>query len=195
MPAGYLTDDEADSDDASSLPPSAAPPSAFATPLPRKGLVVGQAPGTSGEAFARSTTTVRRLATLCGVSCSGSDELHELFDFVNLLDSYPGRSASGVGDAFDFKAARAAASGIPLVSRPVVLLLGSNVARAFGLPNNVLQWQGNILVLPHPSGINHFWNEPAAVALASAQVRKALLGAGLRTGAGQTANPRLATEV
>eukprot|EP00754_Rhynchopus_humris_P049654 Rhum_TRINITY_DN8517_c0_g1::Rhum_TRINITY_DN8517_c0_g1_i1::g.28473::m.28473 len=187
MPAGYLTDDEADSDDASSLPPSPAGPSASASALPRKGLVVGQAPGTSGEAFARGTTTVRRLATLCGVSCS--DDLNELFDFVNLLDSYPGRSASGVGDAFDLKAARAAASGIPLVSRPVVLLLGSNVARAFGLPNNVLQWQGNILVLPHPSGINHFWNEPAGVALASAQVRKALVGAGLRSGSGQTATP------
>lgn len=61
-----------------------------------------------------------------------------------------------------------------------VLLLGGNVARAFGFPPAVqLQWLPTRLiralpdsgvefaVLPHPSGVNHFYNDPLAASRAS----------------------------
>jgi len=82
------------------------------------------------------------------------------FERANLLKDWPGKQ--GKGDAFFLDAARKAAEKIRLEDRTAVLL-GRNAARAFDLAH--LPWMtwaesrgGRVAVLPHPSGINLWYN-------------------------------------
>merc|ERR1740117_2166348 len=90
----------------------------------------------------------RRLARLSGRS---TQELWELFDRVNLLPYFPGRKARAPkhnqrtyrlhqsdGDTFPLSEARDMSSAVPIQRYAVVLLLGLNVARAFGVPSPAL---------------------------------------------------------
>eukprot|EP01060_Flectonema_neradi_P013346 TRINITY_DN20104_c0_g1_i1.p1 TRINITY_DN20104_c0_g1~~TRINITY_DN20104_c0_g1_i1.p1 ORF type:complete len:196 (+),score=26.02 TRINITY_DN20104_c0_g1_i1:89-676(+) len=138
-----------------------------------KGLIVGQAPGANnGKKYPLKGDGEKRLARLCGYR--NSAELWRNFDRVNLLSEFPGRQPHGGGDHFPAKPAREAAARIALAGRPVVFLLGRGVAKAFGLSLGLLQRKRNIIVLPHPSGVNHFWNEASATALVAIAVRKTL---------------------
>lgn len=87
------------------------------------------------------------------------------FDCVNLLQSWPG--AAGKGSAFPAHDARVAAAAMLAVipQGRVVVLAGKRVAAAFGIRNpEFLRWYavgGCVLgVLPHPSGINRWLNDP-----------------------------------
>jgi hypothetical protein len=87
--------------------------------------------------------------------------LPQHLDWVNLLDTFPGKARHG--DAFPRARARERARMFPLA--PVTVLLGRHVARAFGLESPYLAWQEvrgcRVAVLPHPSGVNQWWNTAA----------------------------------
>lgn len=89
---------------------------------------------------------------------------HDLADcrLVNLLEAWPGPDGAK-GDAFPIDEARAAAARVRFRT-PVVLLAGHRVARAFGVRAGYLEWTTlrgrRAAVIPHPSGINRWWNCP-----------------------------------
>jgi uracil-DNA glycosylase len=171
----------------------------------KKILFVGQAPSRDTEGGPPfSGRSGRRLASLCGLAHS---DLPKMFDLANLLDRWPGKA--GKGDAFPLEEARAGAARLDLSGRPLVVLVGRNVARAFGAggaayfepislqhvsavgadvkynPRRVA-WQSAdrpsptvlqggqsggaaglvqvervpAVVVPHPSGVNRWWNCP-----------------------------------
>jgi uracil-DNA glycosylase len=92
-------------------------------------------------------------------------------DFVNVLDYYPGRGVGG--DKFPrIEARNAAKHKLELIRGRIVILLGNNVARAFGAKSfEYGEWymikddDGKVAVdrmsvIPHPSGINRYYNDP-----------------------------------
>jgi uracil-DNA glycosylase len=107
-----------------------------------------------------------RLARLAGVGVSG-DDLPENFDLVNLLDKWPGKK--GKGDDFNMEEARLKAKSIEEQLKAeeghrFILLMGRKVERAFGWAGlNYLDanlWHTNwVILFPHPSGVNTWWNE------------------------------------
>jgi uracil-DNA glycosylase len=126
-----------------------------------KPLLVGQAPGPSGDNSRPLSGRIgKRLAQLMGVSF---DAYLSTFDRINLLASFPGKS-DGKGDKFPLHEAREIASLLDLGGRPFVLLMGRGVARAFGMIGTPwLEWfelrGANVAVVPHPSGVNRWWND------------------------------------
>lgn len=107
-------------------------------------------------------------------------EYEEAFDRANLLNIWPGKA--GKGDKFDaVKAGKAAWRMVPKLHKRRVVLLGKNVAKAFNcedMPLMVwehrggwkgkLQYECEVAVLPHPSGVNRWWNNPKNYARARA---------------------------
>jgi len=59
-----------------------------------------------------------------------------------------------------------------------VLLIGQGVARAFGVQAGLLEWVERegawLAVVPHPSGVNRWWNELRNVERAAAFLRGCL---------------------
>ncbi len=95
-------------------------------------------------------------------------ELRRLARLVNLLGDWPG--AAGKGDAFPMREAKARASRMRL--RGTVLFCGRGVASAFGVDEPYFEWfplrGSRVAIIPHPSGISHWWSDPANVARAGA---------------------------
>lgn len=129
-------------------------------------LIVGQAPSASSDpAEPLSGRSGRRLASLC---CLSLEEFIASYDRANLVGEFPGRLQKG--DAFPIGPARASAVLIRggLSPRRLVLL-GSGVARAFGVPagSPALRWfalgRHRAAICPHPSGVCQFWNDPRNV--------------------------------
>ena len=130
-------------------------------------LLIGQAPGLNTRPDlplypVPATMTGGRLAALMGLT---PREYLVRFERINLLQEYPGRT--GRDDKFPMGVARAAAGAIkPLLSDRVVVLVGRNVANAFGHDTPFHQWSEPgfcrmLAVVPHPSGRNHWYNDPA----------------------------------
>lgn len=98
--------------------------------------------------------TSRRLASLCGVT---ETELLSNVTWLNLFDSPP-ETVHRTVELIE----RVAAPG------DAVLLLGRRVARAWGLerigPLGIVSRNAGrgpaIAVVPHPSGLNRWWNDP-----------------------------------
>lgn len=126
-----------------------------------KTVIIGQAPSKRGDpANPLSRDPVAsRLAGLFGVT---KDEYLERFDRINLIGIWPGKK--GKGDAFPMAEAAAAAEKLKdaLLGR-TVLFLGVATAKAFRYPYDALEWhsfnEGLAAVLPHPSGVNRWWND------------------------------------
>jgi hypothetical protein len=126
-----------------------------------KVLLIGQAPSRSGAGcapFAAGRRSGRRLDAAAGFDLVSS------VDAMNLLRSFPGKE--GKGDAFPLdRARRAAARMIPLLDgRPMVIFAGRGVAAAFNVGREdyfrVFMFGGQrAVVVPHPSGINRWWND------------------------------------
>lgn len=150
----------------------------------RKILIIGQAPSRSHAKGRRALDGPRsgdRLAQLAGLS---RDELFARADAVNLLHRWYGKA--GKGDAFPLEPARAQARAmLETFSRKSyagVIFLGQNVAHAFGLRKAPLcEWihcpytRGlKVAVLPHPSGINLWYNSARNVAIAKSFMRRTL---------------------
>lgn len=132
-------------------------------------LIVGQSPSRSGEGLppfcADRRGSGRRLADLAGIP---PERLEEAFRLANLLDHYPGES-------FPMSEARAIADAMELEG--VVLLVGRLVARAFGEGGRPwFEWfdlRGvRATVVPHPSGLNRWWNDPVNVERAGEFMRE-----------------------
>ncbi|CAK8999762.1 unnamed protein product [Durusdinium trenchii] len=144
-----------------------------------KGLVLGQAPPGPRENLPRGWRPLagpaeQRLGRLAGLSVQ---QLWQRFDRANLLAWYPGlkkrakkhsvsrgyKLHSSDGDVFPMKQARQAAASMDLSKYRSVLLLGTSVARAFGLKGKLLEVKKRdstrLVTFPHPSGVSHFWND------------------------------------
>jgi hypothetical protein len=84
---------------------------------------------------------------------------------LNLNCRYPGKK--GRGDGFDLLEGARRAEEISALLREddLVVLLGVQVARCFGLKYTPLEVgrlpsNARYLMFPHPSGINRYWNNP-----------------------------------
>lgn len=152
-------------------------------------VLVGESPSrTSESAHPLSGHPIAgKLARLCGV---GVLEYLAAFDRWNLLTRYPGHSGNK-GALFPRGEARARAADLTargaFRGRPV-LFLGSRVADAFGFDAEPLTWNAaegaggasRCAVLPHPSGVNRWWNDAANARRAEAFMRRFLNDAGQR---------------
>ncbi len=130
-----------------------------------KPLLIGEAPSKNQtDPHPLEGRIGRKLAECAGLSY---DAYLDMFDRVNLLAVRQDTKEKGF--EFDMKAARESAllmrqSGI-MRDRSVVLL-GNRVAEAFGVRSIRFfhghpHGQGGMLwVMPHPSGINRWWNDP-----------------------------------
>jgi len=124
-------------------------------------VLVGQAPGRSSGERAFDGRSGDRLAAYLGLG--DREALLETVECLNLLRRYPG-SAGPKGDAWPRHAGRRAARRLlGRLRGHRVLLAGKNVARAFGVSADYLVWTSHpegfrCAVIPHPSGINHWWN-------------------------------------
>ncbi len=137
-------------------------------------LIIGQAPAQHDDPSQPITgRTGRKLASLMDMSF---EEYQCTFDRANLLDEWPGRRNMGVGDAFPLEEVRRSAYslwstylGVTSCQYDWVLLLGRAVENAFGgrKPMPWMKWElimpqaMKVAVLPHPSGVNRWWNETA----------------------------------
>lgn len=126
--------------------------------------LIGQAPSSDGsDNFSgRSGVTLSRWANV------PFDLFHSVFKCVNLLDEYPGR-AGKKGDKFPMqKAEEAALKLAPTIPpRTRVVCVGKKVAEAFGIDTKSRQpfiWfphgDAEFSWMPHPSGVNLFYNNP-----------------------------------
>ena len=142
-------------------------------------LFVGMAPSSNSDPRAPlDCASGRTLARLFGHRHIG-----EFAVAVNVLDRYPGR-ANKKGDKFPMRKARRSALRVAesFAKYKVVVVLGRGPARVFEL--EWFKWSkvfgAHVAAMPHTSGANHWWNEPAnrkrAKAFARAVMRKATRG-------------------
>lgn len=150
----------------------------------------------------------RRLAKLAGLE--SPKELWAVFDRIDLIGWCPGPKSrkdyhdvkkgytkhNHDGHRFPLKLARLAAGrllnfgstfggGTSLRDYAVVVLCGRHVAAAFGLALREVPWAEEhdgirYLVMPHPSGVSHFWNDSVSRHRAAAAFRAVLEAAGLQ---------------
>jgi uracil-DNA glycosylase len=133
--------------------------------------LIGQAP--SRETDGKPPFTGRCGAFLAGLMGTTQERMLEDHEFLNVLDRFPGKGING--DLFPRDKAEIAARGIlPSLRGKVVILLGSNVARAFGAKSFTYYEKYEIrdpanrseiivplmVVVPHPSGVVRHWNIP-----------------------------------
>lgn len=127
-----------------------------------KPAIIGQAParGSGGRPFVgRSGDRLRKLA--------GVEKLDDHFFLYNLIKVEVRKQ--GKGDSFDrIEAAQQAQTLLPALRQdrvPLVILMGRHVERVFFGPRRhawmkVFASAGlNWVVLPHPSGVSHWWND------------------------------------
>lgn len=97
------------------------------------------------------------LAHMAGIQWPG--EWGQLVETFNVLDRFPGR-ADGGGDLFPFPLATLCASRLKatLGERPLIVLLGRRVERAWGLQQPWFRTIGGVVVVPHPSHTSRWWN-------------------------------------
>jgi uracil-DNA glycosylase len=130
-----------------------------------KPLFIGEAPGKRWKPGDKPLggRSAGVLAKLLGLD---SEDFYGRIDAVNLMDKWPGPGPSGKGATFDPVRAMHAAVAVPVEGRRVVYC-GRRVARAFGfvvkeffvqIPNDARAAES--WVIPHPSGINRWWNDP-----------------------------------
>lgn len=135
-----------------------------------KPLIVGEAPSKNEDVPNPISGRVgKRLAECCGTSL---DEFLHRFERTNLLKVRQDTKEKGF--EFDEQAASLAAyemadpaySSFALHEGRVVILLGKRVAAAFGASPEYFSLQrvgtkADVYVVPHPSGVNRWWNEAA----------------------------------
>lgn len=126
----------------------------------------GWAPGGASDALAR----------MAGISY---EDLTKKAEFLNLLPEWPGKSAAG--DLFDLKKARLEADKIRqgLGTGDFVVFLGKSVAKAFGFKKptyfvETTELGVTTVTMPHPSGINRWYNSKENRSCAQEFIRKIL---------------------
>lgn len=139
-------------------------------------LLVGEAPNSTIRRLRRPAEALtgaagRRLAAAAGIPFS-PDYLRRT-ERLNLLPEWP-------PGAWPIVEARLAAAEVDLTGRTAILC-GYNVARSFvGFSAALFEWVdyrgGRVAFVPHPSGRNRWWNDPANRARAAAFLSDALGG-------------------
>lgn len=141
-------------------------------------VLVGQAPSRETDGRAPfSGRSGKRLSFLLGIE---PERLAEVVELRNLFDRWPGKK--GKGDRFMLNDARELARAMSFDGADVVVLVGRNVAAAFGLhymgyfePASLLYGDEDrgllAYVIPHPSGINRWWNVARNAVAATAFLR------------------------
>jgi uracil-DNA glycosylase len=126
-------------------------------------LIVGEAPGRRpGQPL--SGRCGDRLAALLQLPRQLWDLSGEV-SACNLLDRWPG--PAGKGSAFPTGLARLRAHELAcrLDAGTVVVLLGRRLARAARVQAAYFEWgslgRARCVVVPHPSGVNRWWNDQA----------------------------------
>lgn len=134
-------------------------------------LFIGQAP--SQESDGQPPFTGRCGKFLASLLDTTQDKMLEDYDFVNVFERWQGKDVGG--DKFPhLEASVKAKAMIPSLSGRTVVLLGHNVARAFGAQGfryfeyytirNPQKREQIIVplmsVMPHPSGRVRYWNIP-----------------------------------
>jgi uracil-DNA glycosylase len=125
-----------------------------------KPLLIGQAPNRGrepGKPF--KGRTGRFLARAAGME---EREFMSSVRLMNLLDRWPGKA--GKGDRFPLKEGHVAACRVNLRGNHA-LLAGKRVAASFGIKKPAFltchEVHGGVVwIVPHPSGINRWWNDP-----------------------------------
>lgn len=141
-----------------------------------KHRLYGQAPS-KDAIIPFSGASGRALAQRMGLPTFGA--LHDLYVVENVLSEWPG--AGPKGDLFPMGQAREKAAFIRATWNQYdhCLLVGKQVAQAFGFSSFIdLVWHSVddgtlIAIVPHPSGVNHFWNDKQNAARADAFLRSA----------------------
>lgn len=134
-----------------------------------KPVLVGQAPGPNTDPHEPLHPypvhkSGGRLRELIGISV---ESYLEGFQRVNLIHKFPGQDKGGE-DKCPRRLARNTANALrPLLVGRRVILVGRNVADAFGLSTiPFYAWcterGANFVVVPHPSGRNRMFNTPEA---------------------------------
>lgn len=126
-----------------------------------KPVLLGQGPsrtGASGEPFRGRSG--QRLADLAGLTL---DEFLDRVEAANLLTEFHGKQRNGKGDLFPRRRAeRAAKALLPLLRGRLILAAGKEVAAALGASPTYFEERimGSCLIvtIPHPSGVNRWWN-------------------------------------
>lgn len=128
-------------------------------------ILLGQAPSATsdpGEAF--SGKSGARLAELCGLTHA---DFLKAFTRRNVADAYAGKQARGNGDrVFN----RALPDDFPAPGAgKLFIAVGAVAAQALGVKEAARHFQFYfineriIVTVPHPSGVNRWWNEPTNV--------------------------------
>ena len=149
-------------------------------------LFIGQAPSQETEGKPPFTGKCGKFLAETLLNTT-QEQMLEDHDFINVLNHWPGKGYGG--DKFPLNEAIPAARGLwPTLAGRTVVLLGSNVGRAFGAKQFVyFQWYEfrdpqefrNVIcpkmaIVPHPSGVNRYWNNPNARLLAQKFFRHTL---------------------
>lgn len=139
-----------------------------------KPLIIGEAPSKNEETPRPIEGRIgKRLANYAGISLY---DFLAMFDRTNLL--HVRQDTKEKGFEFDLPSARIAAATImkALNDDDLVLLLGGRVAEAFGVHDNyfakVKLGRAEAYILPHPSGVNRWHNDPENKAKMTAFMRK-----------------------
>lgn len=141
-------------------------------------VFIGQAPSrTAGHARAFDGLSGARLAKIADVDL---EAFLRSAVTLNLLTAFPGRRGKK-GDAFDVAAARARAAELTAaLSRKRVVFVGRRVADAFGFTEaEPCVWSdhatfSSAAFIPHPSGLNVFYNSPTNRRIVGKFVRTAV---------------------
>lgn len=130
-------------------------------------VIVGEAPSMSSNPRRPfDGYSGKKLAEYAGFV--GYEELRASARLVNVLKEWPGRGYAGEkGSRFPRELAKAAASRMRFRWDERILLAGKRVARASGLEElPYFRWvpfrdTRRVAVIPHPSGVNGYWNDEA----------------------------------
>jgi uracil-DNA glycosylase len=136
-------------------------------------LVIGQEPG-RGKDEPLSGRAGKKLAQLAGLSL---DDFLKATERINLLPRWWGKN--GKGDRAPERLLRNAARQLihsDILDGRTVLVVGLATAKALD-HEAVGRRTWHQITIPHPSGINHWWNEPKNEQLASRVLRMFLAGA------------------
>ena len=124
----------------------------------RKIVLIGQAPSRTGKPSRPLASA--KLAAICGLT---TGQYLKKFRRLNVFNIWPGKN--GKGDAFPLARARTRAARLAknLICGQTVFV-GIKTAEAFSFKSAPLRWRkfngGKAAILPHPSGINRWWNDP-----------------------------------
>jgi len=167
-------------------------------------LLLGEAPSKSGDRywqFPLSGAVGERLCRVAGIEPQESGtrygrwywSLVEHFECRNLMERYPG--PLGKGAAFPAGQALAALQELlPEIRGRVVVVLGARLGSMFGIYpgpgfyewHKVMHLSGErvdlmVASIPHPSGLNHLYNDPATYERGRAVLQEAMRRAAEQT--------------